>query len=243
MGANSKSTKFSGFPRGTQYTQAPSPLFGPLLEDIEDLRELKCTLRAIWRIRDNIRVHKGRRYVSGGELTTDIVLVKGVGTPAAIRSAMEHATERGTFIARTVDSDGEKQKVYFLNDEAGRKAAVTLAPVSDEEEPIAAVEGDETEASKPNIFKLYEENVGLLTPLIADQLKDAEETYPWSWIQQAFTIAVNGNKRNWRYIEATLRRWASEGKDDGESRRHTEETSDKDEFLEYLRKRGRLSST
>ena len=81
--------KFSGFPKGTQYTQAPGPLFGPLLEEIEDLAELKCTLRAIWRIRENIRVHKGRRYVSEDELTTDMVLAKGVGTAAAIRAAME----------------------------------------------------------------------------------------------------------------------------------------------------------
>ena len=231
--------KFSGFPKGTQYTQAPSPLFGPLLEDIEDLAELKCTLRTIWRIRENIRVHRGRRYVSEDELITDMVLTKGVGTPAAIRAAMEHAAKRGTFIARTVEADSETQKVYFLNDEAGRKAVSTLATVTDDLEPLAAEE-DETPASRPNIFKLYEENVGLLTPLIADQLKDAEETYPWSWIRQAFTIAVNGNKRNWRYVEATLRRWASEGKDDGKPGRHTEKTAGQEELVQYLRERGRL---
>ena len=238
--------KFSGFPKGTQYTPAPSPLFGPLLEDIEDLAELKCTLRAMWRIRESIRVHKGRRYVSEDELTTDMVLINGVApsdgdasTAAAIRAAMHQAAQRGTFIARTLDPDGETRKVYFLNDEAGRKAALTLAPVSDDLEPLAAEE-DETPAARPNIFKLYEENVGLLTPLIADQLKDAEETYPWPWIRQAFTIAVNGNKRNWRYIEATLRRWASEGKDDGKPGRHTEKTSGQQELVEYLRERGRL---
>ena len=233
--------KFSGFPKGTQYTQAPSPLFGPLLEDIEDLAELKCTLRAIWRIRENIRDHRGRRYVAEDELTTDMVLVKGVGASAAIRTAMENATKRGTFIARAVDADEGERKVYFLNDEAGRKAAIMLEPVSDQDEPTATDEGNETQAVSPNIFKLYEENVGLLTPLIADQLKDAEETYPWSWIQQAFTIAVNRNKRNWGYIEATLRRWASEGKDDGKPGRNSEETASKEGFLEYLRKRGRLS--
>ena len=155
--------RFSGFPKGTQYTQAPSPLFGPLLEEIEDLTELKCTLRAIWRIRENIRVHKGRRYVSEDELATDMVLVKGVGTPAAIRSAMGHATKRGTFIARAVDADEGERRVYFLNDEAGRKAAILLEPVSYQDEPTAADEGDETQAASPNIFKLYEENVGMLT--------------------------------------------------------------------------------
>ncbi len=237
---------FSGFPKGTQYTPAPSPLFGPLLEEIEDLAELKCTLRAMWRIRESIRVHKGRRYVSEDELTSDMVLIKGVAPSdgdaspaAAIRAAMHQAAQRGTFIARTLDSDEQTRKVYFLNDEAGRKAALTLAPVPDDLEPSAAEE-DKTPTLKPNIFKLYEENIGLLTPLIGDQLKDAEETYPWSWIEQAFTIAVNGNKRNWRYIEATLRRWESEGKDDGKPGRHTEKTSGQEELVEYLRERGRL---
>lgn len=241
--------RFSGFPKGTHYTQAPSPLFGSLLEDIDDLVELKCTLRAIWRIRENIRVHKGRRYVSEDELVTDMVLTEGVHTsgdnssPAvAIRTAMEHATERGTFIARTVNADAGKRRVYFLNDDAGRKAAIMLEQVPDQDEPTADDEGDETHTLKPDIFKLYEENIGMLTPLIADQLKDAEETYPWSWIREAFTIAVNGNKRNWRYIEATLRRWASEGKDDGKLGRHTEKTAGQEELVEYLRQRGRLPS-
>ena len=232
--------KFSGFSKGTQYTQAPSPLFGPLLEEIDDLSELKCTLRVIWRIRENIRADKGRRYVSEDELTTDLALIKGVGTAADIRTAIQQAEQRGTVIAKAVEADGETRRVYFLNDEAGRKAASALTPVSDYVESLAAGRLDETPALKPNIFKLYEENVGLLTPLIADQLKDAEEAYPWSWIQQAFTIAVNGNKRNWRYIETTLKRWASEGKDDGKFRRHTETTPSKEGLIEYLRERGRL---
>ncbi len=239
---------FSGFPKGTQYTPTPSPLFGPLLEEVQDLAELKCTLRAIWRIRESIRDDKGRRYVSEDELTSDLVLTKGVATAGnetspsgAIRTAMKQAVQRGTFITRMLDTNGGTRTVYFLNDEAGRKAALTMGRVPDDADSLAApAEWEETAVPKSNIFKLYEENVGLLTPLIADQLKDAEETYSWSWIQQAFKIAVNGNKRNWRYIEATLRRWASEGKDNGKPGRHTEKTSGQEELVEYLRERGRL---
>ncbi len=35
-----------GFPRGVHLTPVPSPLLGPLLADIDDIGELKCTLRA-----------------------------------------------------------------------------------------------------------------------------------------------------------------------------------------------------
>ena len=65
---------------------------------------------------------------------------------------------------------------------------------------------------RPNIFVLYEQNIGLLSPLIADQLRDAAEQYPQEWIEAAFREAVQHNKRKWSYISAILRRWETEGR-------------------------------
>ena len=65
----------------------------------------------------------------------------------------------------------------------------------------------------PNIYKLYEENIGPLTPLMADALKEAEDTYPADWIVDAMRIAVEKNKRVWRYVTAILERWNREGRD------------------------------
>ena len=39
--------QFAGFPPGTRYTPVPDPLLGPLLEQIQDLAELKVTLRGL----------------------------------------------------------------------------------------------------------------------------------------------------------------------------------------------------
>jgi DnaD and phage-associated domain len=50
-----------------------------------------------------------------------------------------------------------------------------------------------------------------LTPLLADALKDAEQTYPPEWVAEALEISVKSNKRNWNYVEAILRRWKEEG--------------------------------
>ena len=66
---------------------------------------------------------------------------------------------------------------------------------------------------RPNIYDLYEQNIGLLQPLLAEQLLEAERDYPREWIEDAFRIAVENNARNWRYIDAILRRWAAEGRD------------------------------
>ncbi|GCF09875.1 DnaD domain-containing protein [Dictyobacter arantiisoli] len=68
------------------------------------------------------------------------------------------------------------------------------------------------EIERPNIFVLYEQNIGLLSPMIADELKDAADHYPQDWIEAAFREAVEQNKRKWSYIRAILRRWETEGR-------------------------------
>lgn len=70
----------------------------------------------------------------------------------------------------------------------------------------------QVQVERPNIFVLYEQNIGLLTPLIASQLEDAADQYPADWIEAAFSEAVQRNKRNWKYISAILRRWETEGR-------------------------------
>ncbi|MBV8695216.1 MAG: DnaD domain protein [Chloroflexi bacterium] len=70
----------------------------------------------------------------------------------------------------------------------------------------------QVQIERPNIFVLYEQNIGLLSPLIADELKDAADQYPAEWIEAAFREAVQQNKRNWKYIRAILRRWETEGR-------------------------------
>jgi DnaD/phage-associated family protein len=71
----------------------------------------------------------------------------------------------------------------------------------------------EAHEPKPDIFELYEQNIGPLTPMIAEELKDAEGQYPADWFLPVFRIAVEQNKRRWSYIAAILRRWEAEGPD------------------------------
>jgi DnaD/phage-associated family protein len=86
---------------------------------------------------------------------------------------------------------------------------------------MAAVDRPAVEP-RPNIFELYEDNIGLLSPLLADELRDAEATYPSDWIGDAFRIAVANNVRKWSYIQAILESWATEGRGDGTTQRGTE---------------------
>jgi DnaD/phage-associated family protein len=63
----------------------------------------------------------------------------------------------------------------------------------------------------PNIFTVYEEEIGMLTPMIADALDDAEKTYPPGWVEDALHEAALNNARNWKYAEACLKSWRKKG--------------------------------
>ena len=235
---------FSGFPPGTQYTPVPNPLFGPLLEAIEDSAELKCTLRAMWLLH---RKKERPRFVTTGELLSDRVLLVGltglgVSPSEAIQRGIAGAVDRGTFISVPATRNGSQEELLFLNDQAGQRAAAMLKEGSMTLGGFSLMEGlpSYSPQKKANIFTLYEDNIGMLTPLLADEMKQAEENYPWPWIEEAFRVAVSRNKRSWRYIEATLKRWATEGKDDGEPGRYSQKTASEEELWEYLRERGRL---
>jgi DnaD/phage-associated family protein len=69
-----------------------------------------------------------------------------------------------------------------------------------------------------DLFSVYENNIGPITTMTADNLVDAEKTYPVQWIVEAIKLAVENNKRNWRYCETILRRWQTDGKDEGKGK-------------------------
>lgn len=66
--------------------------------------------------------------------------------------------------------------------------------------------------AKPNVFRLYEENIGPLTAYSAELLRDAAETYTEEWLEDAIKEAVHYNARNWKYIQAILRNWQEKGR-------------------------------
>jgi DnaD/phage-associated family protein len=213
---------FPGFPRQFRSVPVPSPVFGPLLEQIDDLAEFKCTLRVIWLLHQK----KGfPRFVTLNELLADRTLVKALASgssarPDQVERALERAVGRGTFQSVIVARDDEPEKLYALNTEADRNALSAIGGGAVSAGSLPRAEPWEAATSQPNIFALYEDNIGILSPMIADELREAEELYPSSWIEEAFREAVELNKRSWRYIARILESWEREGRSDGESGRY-----------------------
>ena len=100
----------------------------------------------------------------------------------------------------------EQEHLEQINDRSHIAGILTTAHTYDTPQHI------QVEIERPNIFVLYEQNIGLLSPLLGDELKDAADQYPAEWIEAAFREAVQHNKRKWSYIRAILRRWETEGR-------------------------------
>jgi DNA replication protein len=201
---------FPGFPAGpVRMTPVPAPFFTDLLPQIDDLGELKLTLYVFWRISQQ----EGEvRFLSADDLRGDAALLAALATSGrsgepALADALERATARGSLIA--VRGEQPADAFYFLNSPRGKAAAESLArgewSPADQPERTLRVE-------RPNIFTLYEQNIGMLTPMMAEILRDAEREYPAGWIAEAIRLAVEHNARSWKYAAAILERWKKEGR-------------------------------
>lgn len=214
---------FPGFPPGkTPLVTLPEAVFSELLLLIDDLTELKVTLHCYWRL------SQGRgavRFVRRCDLLRDDRLLAGLKAETSddpvsiLETALERATARATLLHVHVERDGKAEDWYFANTPKGR-AAVQRIERGEWPDEIQAV--TQAETTRPNIFVLYEQNIGLLQPLIADELRQAERDYPGEWIEEAFRRAAEANVRRWSYVRAILERWSTEGKGDGTSRRDSE---------------------
>ena len=181
--------QLSSSQRKTNSISLPESFFTQALPKIQDLAELKVALYASYLI---LRKQERPYSVTYKELLShEPIATMGEET---IRRALDSAVEHGALLRSTLNTNGVLADVYALPADSRQPSAV-------------------------NIFVLYEQNIGMITPMIAEELQEAEKLYPPRWIEEAFKEAVTLNKRSWRYIARILERWASEGKDGGEYKR------------------------
>ena len=220
---------FNGFPVRMEHTPVPNIFLNTLLPEINDTVELKLTLH-LFRL---LYFKKGSpQYITFKELTADAGLMASMeNNEETLRQALTAAVKRNTILHAAVE-DGNHDDIYLLNTAANRG---NIDKITGGETHLPGFETKRVTpevpaTSQPNIFTVYEQNIGLLTPMIAEELRDAEKTYPETWIKDAIKEAVNAGKRNWRYIAAILERWATEGKSDGTHLRDFKKT-DPDKFI------------
>lgn len=232
-------SEFAGFTTGRgSSVPVPDAFFSVILPRIESLYELKVTLHLFWLLSQRRGLPKA---VALSELEQDRVLLRSLkispGPRPAIdylREGLELAVVRGTvLLVSTGQADGTLERWYLLNSPASREAVHRLGQEDAEVREVLGQEVGPVEVVRiyrPNIFTLYERNIGMLSPIIADGLREAELTYPHEWIAEAIRLAVEYNKRSWAYISGILKRWEVEGKSSGTDRRHPEAPGDSEKY-------------
>jgi DnaD/phage-associated family protein len=236
---------FIGFSTDKHKTvRIPEGFFEDILPQITSMLEMKITLYLFWRLS---RVANGvngssPHMVSLGEMESSdplraaLSLCKGPRSfDEALREGLELCVSRGTVLQLLVREEATNghaaetgERWYIFNTKENRvwvgalaqgEIDVTATPLwgeqygtTNSQHPVRVI------IERPSIYALYEQNIGLLTPILAEQLQDAERRYPVEWIELAFGEAVSNNKRSWRYIERILERWAAEGKQSGKAR-------------------------
>ena len=213
---------FKGFTDSESFTQLPDTFFHQLLNQIDDTAELKVTVYVLWRVEHLDGPFRALQESDFEGKTLGL-------SPEEIHSGLDQAVKRGSLLCAKKDA----VDYFLLNSPRGRAAAQAMKSGSWDPETASS----NTVFERPNIFRLYEENIGPLTPLIADALKDAEETYSAEWIAETIDLAVRNNKRSWRYCEAILKRWKEEGRGEKQDRRDAEKDRDKyikGEYADYI---------
>jgi DnaD/phage-associated family protein len=181
--------QLSSAQRKTDFIWLPESFFTQVLPKIQDLAELKITLYVSYLI---LRKQEHPYSITYKELLSHEIMA--TMDEEALRRALGLAVEHGAILHLTPNINGVPEDVYSLTDNSRQLPVV-------------------------NIYMLYEQNIGIITPMIAEELQEAEKIYPPKWIEEAFREAVTLNKRSWKYIARILERWASEGKDSGEYKR------------------------
>ncbi|MBX7111465.1 MAG: DnaD domain protein [Dehalococcoidia bacterium] len=200
---------FEGFVAGGAATTLPAQFFVDLLPAIEDTEELRATLYALYAI---ARKRGPLRAVRASELAAEAPLARAFahrGGAEAVRAALDAAVARGTFVACPL-ADGDA--LYFMNNDAGRRALMRVRAGA-LEAPALAARLPAPAARPPRPAEVYEQEIGVLSPAVADAIAEAVGRWPEQWLVEAIRLAALRNARSWNYVRAVLERWEAEGRD------------------------------
>ena len=183
------------YPDGARRVSLPDLFFSRDLPELSDPVALKLVLHLAWRVQRRAR---GRpAALAEAELLGDPVLRRGVAARGLLLQAPAGGPQTGT-------------RLWALADREGRQAMAQLAAAPGSAPASGAALGDAQR--RPNLFALYEANIGVLTPMVAEDLREAEEAFAADWIEEAMRLAAANGVRKWSYVRAILDRWRREGR-------------------------------
>ena len=197
-----------GTPQRPAIVSVPSEFISLHLPRITNIIELKVTLHVYGLVA--AQTTRPRR-ISWDTLVSDPVLQQSLLAAAphsayvdVLSEGLAAAVQRGVFL-HVVRGDpyGRAVNWYLVDTAENRRwAALPSTPASPDVHDAA-----------PDILRLYEQHIGVVTPLVLAEIRAASERYPAHWFADALREAAVANVRSWRYVNKILQQWAKEGRD------------------------------
>ncbi len=195
----------TGF-QAPNYTQVPNDYFDLIVDmTIAEIKVLSTLLRV------TLGYHRDEITVTIRELARITKL-----DPKSVMAGATKLEERG-LIERTVGkiTTVTKWRVVIGDAKLWEKIIKTVGNDSEGKRSLPLKkekkkENEEDDALR-KISRAYESEIGMLSPMIADELREASTTYPLQWIMDAIKESATQNKRGWKYVLAILTRWKAQG--------------------------------
>lgn len=184
-----------------------------------------------WAVMDYASQHQERGTVTGfdeesyaiysgfpeSEIHAVIVAMtdKGFIESGHLRNWMKRQPKReGDSSERVARYREMKRNVTQCNTEAEDVTFSSSLLLSDSLSSSDSLTLNSSQEKRPEIFSIYEREIGALTGAIAEELLSASDDYPEGWIADALKESARQNKRSWAYAKAILKRWKVEGRGD-----------------------------
>ena len=88
-------------------------------------------------------------------------------------------------------------------------------PYRTNSDPNTRAEAAAVPADYQKVVTAYHNAIGVLTPIVEEEIKAELTRSPLDWVLRAIEIAAMRNHRRWAYVAGILRRWHADGYDGG----------------------------
>jgi DnaD/phage-associated family protein len=205
---------FTGFPGVARATAIPNLFFARVLPEMVNPGEL---LAFLW-IARLVQEQRGDAcFADIEDIWAEPEAIRSFEAFGGGREGLERGllgcVELGALLGlEVIGPEPElREVVYFVNNPPSRRAVIRAKAGEISLKPRTKAR-DLPLPERPDIFRVYEEHIGTITPFVAEKLMAAQARFPWAWIEDAFREAADMNIRNWRYVERVLENWERQGR-------------------------------
>lgn len=185
-------------------TRVPNAVLSAVLDEVEESETVKLILRAVWLLE---RQRGFPASITVNELRHDRVLIRVFKSQERFNAALDQSLNLGVLIKFELNN----ADALMLNTVSATRQvehAKGTQPESIDDDGWDASVGSEM---PDDAFRAYEENIGILSPMIRENITAALQDFSDEDIIEAIKIAVENENRSWSYVAGVLRRWARDG--------------------------------